>query len=245
LTEGSEYAISRGGFAVYPLVEDRYFVRLTTLKGIPCLFHFTLHHKPFGRALKRLFDLLASAVLLLLLSPLFLLISILIKLDSEGPVFFSQVRVGRNGRKFRMWKFRTMRVDAEEVLKSDPELYEEFKKSFKLKNDPRITRFGKFLRETSLDELPQLWNVLLGDMSLVGPRPVVEPELEKYGRYKKFYLSVRPGITGLWQISGRSDLDYTIRVSLDVFYVLNWSPLLDLKILALTPAAVLKKKGAY
>ena len=159
------------------------------------------------KVIKRLFDIIVSFLGLLILSPLFLLLTILIKCDSKGPVFFIQKRVGRNGKKFGIFKFRTMRINAEELIASfTPEQLKEWKENFKLKNDPRITRVGKFLRNTSLDELPQLINIFIGNMSLVGPRPIVEEELEWYGEKKSVLLSVRPGRTGWWATNGRSEV---------------------------------------
>ena len=200
------------------------------------------------RLLKRIFDMAASLLLFSILAPLFIWIAIRIRL-SGTPVFFSHSRVGRNGRIFRCYKFRTMVLDADRalqrLLETDLAARTEWDREFKLKNDPRVTSIGQFLRETSLDELPQIWNVLKGDMSLVGPRPVVPEELRRYGDDRSFYLQVRPGITGLWQISGRNDVDYSYRVSLDTWYVRNWSLWYDLAILMKTVSVVLGRKGAY
>jgi Undecaprenyl-phosphate galactose phosphotransferase WbaP len=185
----------------------------------------------------------------IILSPLILIISILIKLDSPGPIIFKHKRLGLNGKIIEVYKFRSMVVNAQEVLQElfakDPNLKKEFEESFKLKNDPRITRVGAFLRKTSLDEIPQLFNVLKGDLSLVGPRPIVINEIEKYGEYGKYLLRVPPGVTGLWQISGRSDIDYNERVKLDMQYIMNWSLWLDINIIFKTIPAVLKRDGAY
>ena len=204
---------------------------------------------PGHRAIKRLMDLAGALLGGILLSPLLLTIAFLIKLDSPGPVFYGHERIGQGGRRFRAWKFRSMVKDADLVLKDylrkHPEFREEWERDWKLRNDPRITRVGKFLRRTSLDELPQLWNVLKGEMSLVGPRPVVREELVKYGEKGAYYLKVRPGMTGLWQVSGRSDTSYAERVELDVYYVRNWSIWLDIYILARTVWVVLKGRGAY
>ena len=194
---------------------------------------------------KRLFDIIVSFLGLLILSPLFLLLTILIKCDSKGPVFFIQKRVGRNGKKFGIFKFRTMRINAEELIASfTPEQLKEWKENFKLKNDPRITRVGKFLRNTSLDELPQLINIFIGNMSLVGPRPIVEEELEWYGEKKSVLLSVRPGLTGWWATNGRSEVSYPERCDYELYYVYNCSLLLDIKILFKTFSAVFSRKGA-
>ena len=197
------------------------------------------------KVIKRLFDIIVSFLGLLILSPLFLLLTILIKCDSKGPVFFIQKRVGRNGKKFGIFKFRTMRINAEELIASfTPEQLKEWKENFKLKNDPRITRVGKFLRNTSLDELPQLINIFIGNMSLVGPRPIVEEELEWYGEKKSVLLSVRPGLTGWWATNGRSEVSYPERCDYELYYVYNCSLILDIKILFKTFSAVFSRKGA-
>lgn len=197
------------------------------------------------KVIKRLFDIIVSFLGLLILSPLFLLLTILIKCDSKGPVFFIQKRVGRNGKKFGIFKFRTMRINAEELIASfTPEQLKEWKENFKLKNDPRITRVGKFLRNTSLDELPQLINIFIGNMSLVGPRPIVEEELEWYGEKKSVLLSVRPGLTGWWATNGRSEVSYPERCDYELYYVYNCSLFLDIKILFKTFSAVFSRKGA-
>ena len=197
------------------------------------------------KVIKRLFDIIVSFLGLLILSPLFLLLTILIKCDSKGPVFFIQKRVGRSGKKFGIFKFRTMRINAEEMIASfTPEQLKEWKENFKLKNDPRITRVGKFLRNTSLDELPQLINIFIGNMSLVGPRPIVEEELEWYGEKKNVLLSVRPGLTGWWATNGRSEVSYPERCDYELYYVYNCSLLLDIKILFKTFSAVFSRKGA-
>lgn len=197
------------------------------------------------KVIKRLFDIIISFLGLLILSPLFLLLTILIKCDSKGPVFFIQKRVGRNGKKFGIFKFRTMRINAEELIASfTPEQLKEWKENFKLKNDPRITRVGKFLRNTSLDELPQLINIFIGNMSLVGPRPIVEEELEWYGEKKNVLLSVRPGLTGWWATNGRSEVSYPERCDYELYYVYNCSLFLDIKILFKTFSAVFSRKGA-
>lgn len=191
--------------------------------------------------------------LILLAAPYILLALIilvfLIKLDSPGPVFFRQIRIGRLGRKFAVYKFRTMVQNADQVLQDyldkSPELKVEWLATHKLKQDPRVTRLGALLRTWSLDELPQLWNVIIGDMSLVGPRPIVDAEVEKYGKCFELYIQVRPGLTGLWQVSGRNNTTYERRVELDEYYVRNRSLKLDLQILLKTVLVVLKKDGAY
>ena len=201
-----------------------------------------------GWQIKRAFDLVLSALLLLLLSPFMLLIAVAVGLQG-GPIVFSHQRVGQGGRLFPCYKFRSMIPNAEEHLKNllatFPALRAEWERDHKLKYDPRVTRLGSFLRRTSLDELPQLFNVLRGDMSLVGPRPVVLEELEKYGSDQIYYLMARPGITGLWQVSGRSELDYANRVDLDKWYVNHWSLRFDCSILYRTAGAVLARQGAY
>jgi lipopolysaccharide/colanic/teichoic acid biosynthesis glycosyltransferase len=195
-------------------------------------------------AVKRCLDLVGAAILLLILLPVFAALAILIAIDDSTPIFFRRRVVGKNG-EFDAFKFRSMRRDADEVLKRDPVLRAEFEQNFKLKEDPRLTKFGAILRKHSLDELPQLFNVLLGQMSLVGPRMITAPELEKYGAFKELLLSVRPGITGYWQVNGRQEVAYQERVAMDVHYIENWSLWLDLKILILTPLKVLKREGAY
>jgi Undecaprenyl-phosphate galactose phosphotransferase WbaP len=205
--------------------------------------------RPSARAAKRLIDVLASGLALLLLLPVFAVIGLAIFISNPGPIFFSHERIGREGRKFKAWKFRSMVTNAREILadylEAHPELREEWEKDHKLKNDPRITRIGKLIRKTSLDELPQLWNVFVGEMSLVGPRPIVDAEVEKYGPTFRQYLRVTPGISGLWQISGRNNTTYEERLAYDEFYVRHWSPWLDLYILMRTIRTVLFCEGAY
>ncbi|GHD66861.1 undecaprenyl-phosphate galactose phosphotransferase WbaP [Jeongeupia chitinilytica] len=200
--------------------------------------------------LKRAFDLFGATVGLLLLSPLFAYAALQIKRQGgPGAVFFGHVRIGMNGVPFKCWKFRTMVHNSQEVLDrllaSDPEARAEWDKDFKLKNDPRVTRIGAFLRKTSLDEIPQLWNVIKGEMSLVGPRPVIEAELERYGDKVDFYLEARPGLTGLWQVSGRNDTTYAERVALDAWYVKNWNLWYDIAIVCKTIKTVVTGRGAY
>lgn len=198
--------------------------------------------------LKRALDIVVAASLIVVLSPLFAIVALWVKCDSEGQILFRQRRPGIRGEWFGMLKFRSMRHDAEVVLRADPELYEIFlQNDCKLleEMDPRLTRSGRLIRKTSLDELPQLFNVLRGDMSLVGPRPLVGPELEKYGGRIPTLLSVRPGITGLWQVSGRSRVRYPARAEMDLDYVRNWSFLGDVWILLLTPFVVLIRRGAH
>lgn len=200
-----------------------------------------------SRLVKHSFDKVLSVLLLLLLSPIMLLIALAVRLQG-GPVIFSHQRIGQFGKPFNCYKFRSMIPDAEEhlqtLLDTVPALREEWAADRKLKTDPRVTRLGHFLRRTSLDELPQLFNVLRGEMSLVGPRPIVFEELERYGTDQKYYLMVRPGITGLWQVSGRSDVDYASRVNLDSSYVQQWTLSVDVAILFRTVGTVLKRSGA-
>ncbi len=200
--------------------------------------------------IKRSFDIIVCIIILPILLPLFGIVSILIMLDSPGSPIFIHERIGKDGRKIKVYKFRSMYKNSQEILQKylekNPSAKQEWETYFKLKNDPRITRIGKFLRRTSLDELPQIFNVLKGEMSLVGPRPVTEEELRKYyGEFSSFYYMVRPGITGLWQVSGRNELAYEDRVKMDVWYVLNWSLWLDIILLIRTISVVLKKEGSY
>jgi Undecaprenyl-phosphate galactose phosphotransferase WbaP len=198
---------------------------------------------------KRSLDLAVSVVLLILCASVFLTVALIIKLTSRGPVFYRHARRGRSGATFNVLKFRTMQFQGDRVLAdhfaSNPKLRAEWQLSQKLKQDPRVTPVGKWLRRFSLDELPQLLNVIAGDMSLVGPRPIVDAEVRKYGPRFDFYQRVRPGITGLWQVSGRSDTTYQQRTEFDEYYVRNWSILLDLQILVRTVRVVVSGNGAY
>ncbi|OWR26788.1 multidrug MFS transporter [Saccharibacillus sp. O23] len=200
-------------------------------------------------ATKRSMDMVASLIGLILLSPVFLVLALLIKIeDPKGPVFFKQKRFGRNSNMFNIYKFRSMATNAEQRLKEDPALYEKYvANNYKLEQDedPRITSIGRFLRKTSLDELPQLLNVLKGEMSLVGPRPIVAQELKEYKERKNDLLSVKPGVTGYWQVSGRSNVGYPERVDLELYYVYHRTIWLDIRILFATVVSVLLKKGAY
>ena len=204
--------------------------------------------RPSSRHWKRIMDLIVSVTLLFVLAPILLLIALIILMDSPGSPLFSQDRLGRHGRHFRIVKFRSMRVDAESelnrVLATDVAARSEWDAERKLREDPRVTRIGRFLRATSVDELPQLINVALGHMSLVGPRPIVEDESGKYGDSIKTYYSVLPGMTGLWQVSGRNDLAYEDRIRCDVNYATHVSLLLDLRILARTLPSVIARRGA-
>jgi Undecaprenyl-phosphate galactose phosphotransferase WbaP len=204
---------------------------------------------PSRRVLKRLIDLILTTLIGLALAPIMLILAVAIKLDSPGPVLYPHRRIGRGGREFGAWKFRSMISNADEVLKQhleqNPAFQEEWANSQKLKDDPRVTRLGRFLRRCSLDELPQLWNVLRGEMSLVGPRPIVRDEIARYGVDFETYTWVQGGLTGLWQVSGRSDTSYQQRVNYDCFYVHNWSVWLDLCILFRTIGTVLSRAGAF
>lgn len=202
----------------------------------------------YPTAIKRIFDLTFAGLIFLLSLPFLLLISLILKIDSPGPVFFAHTRAGRYGRPFQCLKFRTMFVNAEEVLArllENPVQKREWEMIGKLKDDPRVTRIGKFLRKTSLDELPQLLNVLRGEMSLVGPRPMSSHWLEKCGSHREARLQVRPGMTGLWQVSGRNDIEFSQRIQMDSWYIQNCSIRLDMIILFRTALVVLKRQGAY
>ncbi len=205
----------------------------------------------FGRFLKRSGDLIFSLLVIILGIPLFLLIAISIKLSSPGPIFYIQSRVGRNYEKFGCIKFRTMRADADDILSNvlakSPSMRTEFERDFKIRKDPRITFIGRFLRRSSLDELPQFINIIRGQMSVVGPRPIVDKELERYGDFMDEVASVRPGLTGLWQVSGRNNLSYAKRVSLDLAYARGRSLGLDLAIIFRTFGVLLfpRDRGAY
>ena len=205
--------------------------------------------RPFNRFLKTVFDYTLTILGTIAISPILAIIAVWIYKDSPGPVIFKHTRIGKDGKAFPCYKFRSMCVDAkeklEELLANDEEARAEWERDFKLKNDPRITKSGAFLRKTSLDELPQIFNVLRGEMSLVGPRPIIQEELERYGEHAADYLMVKPGITGMWQVSGRSDIDYQERVALDSWYVHNWSVWIDVMLLWRTIKVVASKKGAY
>jgi lipopolysaccharide/colanic/teichoic acid biosynthesis glycosyltransferase len=202
-----------------------------------------------GSLAKRGIDVSASCATIIALLPLWLLVAMAVKFTSRGPILFGHKRCGRDGRTFRVWKFRTMVPDADKVLQAylsnNPEAMQEWKKDFKLRKDPRITALGKFLRRYSLDELPQLLNVLAGDMSLVGPRPIVQMEVERYGKAYELYTRVKPGLTGLWQVSGRNDTSYAERVQFDLHYIRNWSIWLDLSIIWKTFYVVFAARGSY
>jgi len=197
--------------------------------------------------IKRLFDIIVSGLMLIILSPVFLMLGLLIKLDSKGPVFYKHKRIGKNGEYIYLYKFRSMYTDSKERLEEllkDPKIKKEWEENFKLENDPRITKVGNILRKTSLDELPQLLNIFKGDMSIVGPRPVIDGEIEKYGFRKNKLLSVTPGLTGWWACNGRSCTSYEDRIKLELYYVDNISLKLDIKVIIKTVFAVLKREGA-
>jgi len=196
------------------------------------------------RVLKRIIDVIGAAAILILLCPVLLVIAVLIWIGDGLPIFYLRRVIGSKG-EFDAYKFRTMCRDADAILQGDPELREAFVRNFKLKSDPRVTRLGEWLRKYSLDEVPQLINVLRGQMSLVGPRMITSQELCKYGGYRDLVMGVKPGLTGYWQIKGRQDVCYEERVNMDVYYVTHWTLGMDLRILINTPWKVIKGKGAY
>ena len=201
--------------------------------------------RPLYHAVKRLFDVVASACGLILLSPLFLLLIILIKSEDGGPAFYSQERIGKNEKPFKMWKFRSMVVDADKMLDKLEDQNEIDGAMFKIKDDPRVTRIGHVIRKYSLDELPQLWNVLIGDMSLVGPRPPLPSEVEEYTDYDKQRLTVMPGCTGLWQVTRRSEADFDEMVWLDIVYINHSGLFEDFKLIVKTVLVMIHPNGAY
>jgi len=262
-------ALEQGGIDAYQGMIQQVSRRVANMQVVPAVRglplygmevnHFFTHEvllltmrnnlaRPGLQLIKRCFDLTTSIAVLIVGSPVLLWIAAKV-LASGRPIFFGHRRVGQNGKHFLCYKFRTMAVNADvllkELLERDPQARAEWERDFKLKNDPRITSIGHFLRKTSLDELPQLWNVLKGEMSLVGPRPVVDAELERYGNQVDFYLEAKPGVTGLWQVSGRNDVSYDTRVYLDAWYVKNWSLFNDIVILLKTVKVIFKKDGAY
>lgn len=229
-----------------------FFTNTQQLKDIGGIIGFSsIHNLTFKRNLfvKRCIDVIAILIVLPIILPIMILLGFLTKITSKGPIFYGHKRVGQNGKEIKCWKFRSMCINSQEILEkilaTDPVRRAEWEKDRKFLDDPRVTKFGKFLRKTSLDELPQLFNIFIGQMSLVGPRPVTEPELVKYGEYKDYVLSVSPGLTGMWQVSGRSDTGYEERISFDTYYIQNWSIWLDIWILIKTVWVVLKGKGAY
>jgi lipopolysaccharide/colanic/teichoic acid biosynthesis glycosyltransferase len=199
----------------------------------------------FDAFLKSATDYILTCISLVFLLPIFFILALLIRIDSPGPAIYRRRVMGTNGKQFDAFKFRTMALNGDEILAAYPELKHQLEHEYKIKNDPRVTRIGKFLRQYSLDELPQLFNVLLNQMSLVGPRMISPPEMDQYGSWGMNLLTVRPGITGLWQTSGRSDVSYEERIHMDMYYIRNWTIWNDLYILLTTIPAVIRKKGAY
>lgn len=258
----NDYALGMLIYRIQPLVEN--IEVITNLVGVPTgsaevesifnekLLILRLKNnlaRPLNRYLKAALDYLLTIVGTILILPLLLFIAVWIYLDAPGPVIFRHMRVGKDGKLFPCYKFKSMYINSQEklneILAENSAMRQEWERDFKLKNDPRITKSGAFLRKTSLDELPQIFNVLRGDMSLVGPRPVVQEELARYGEFVQDYLMVKPGITGMWQVNGRSDTTYDERVQMDVWYVRNWSVWLDVMLLWRTIKAVFKCEGAY
>lgn len=217
---------------------------LSQLDGLPALTFSTVPSDPLALAGKRVFDVLVSATVLLLLAPFLAVLTVLIKLDSPGPVFFKQKRVGLNGREFDLYKFRSMVTDAEQRLADLRARNEMSGPVFKMTHDPRVTKIGQFIRKTSLDEFPQFWNVLRGEMSVVGPRPPLPAEVKQYQRWQRRRLSVKPGITCTWQVSGRNNIDFDQWMRLDLHYIDNWSLWQDVQICLKTVPAVLSARGA-
>lgn len=215
--------------------------RVGNARSIPS---FNVYARPVGGAIKRAFDILIASTTIFLLLPILLMIASLILLTMGRPILFTQKRIGFNGKSFGCFKFRTMVTDANERLaahlRSSPEAFRTWNENQKLKNDPRITWLGHFLRKSSLDELPQLFNILRGDMSCIGPRPIIKDELARYGKHADDYVKAKPGLTGMWQVNGRSATSYAFRVKCDRYYVRRWSLFLDLLILVKTVPAVLK-----
>jgi exopolysaccharide biosynthesis polyprenyl glycosylphosphotransferase len=236
--------------AEFKLIPDLYELSLSridmeSIEGIPLIGIKSGGISAWEGRLKRAIDLVISSLILLLGAPLWLLVALAIKLDSSGPVFFKQRRVGKDGRQFLLYKFRSMRADADRDLARLRQMNEAGGPLFKIKADPRRTRIGKLIRRTSIDEIPQLLNVLRGEMSLVGPRPPLPSEVEEYDLWERGRLEVHPGLTGLWQVRGRSQLDFDEMVLLDLYYIENWSLRLDVQILLQTVPAVLFSRGAY
>ena len=229
-----------------------FFTSNQQLKDIAGTIGFSsIHNLTFKTNLftKRILDILIVLFFSPLWIPLMIILAFLTKITSKGPIFYGHKRIGKNHKEIKCWKFRSMCTNSQEILEqilaTDPIRRAEWEKDRKFLDDPRVTKFGKLLRKTSLDELPQIFNILKGDMSLVGPRPVTEPELIKYGKYQDYVLSVLPGLSGMWQISGRSDTGYEERISFDSYYIQNWSIWLDIWILLKTIWVVISGKGAY
>ena len=229
-----------------------FFTSNQQLKDIAGTIGFSsIHNLTFKTNLftKRILDILIVLFFSPLWIPIMIILAFLTKITSKGPIFYGHKRIGKNHKEIKCWKFRSMCTNSQEILEqilaTDPIRRAEWEKDRKFLDDPRVTKFGKLLRKTSLDELPQIFNILKGDMSLVGPRPVTEPELIKYGKYQDYVLSVLPGLSGMWQISGRSDTGYEERISFDSYYIQNWSIWLDIWILLKTIWVVISGKGAY
>lgn len=250
--EGNDYAIINSYRYTITVKKDQGLSSTAHIRDIGGILGFSVTHNLTRKVnifTKRLIDLLLIIVSAPLVFPVMLVLALLVKTTSKGPIFYRHKRVGKSGKEIKCWKFRSMYVNSqemlEEILRTDPARKEEWERDRKFIDDPRVTKFGKFLRKTSLDELPQLINILIGEMSFVGPRPVTEEELEKYGENAAFILSVTPGLSGMWQISGRSDTGYEERIYLDKFYIQNWSIWLDIWILIRTVWVVINGKGAY
>jgi len=215
------------------------------VEGIPMVEMGNNLGRYYPQLVKRIFDIVIGGLITILLLPVLGICALMVLMSGPGPVLYNHMRLGKGRKIFPQLKFRTMVKNADEMLEKDPELMRQFLEGFKLKDDPRVTRAGRFLRRYSLDELPQLFNVIRGEMSLVGPRPIVETEVEKYGVFADALFSVTPGMTGLWQVSGRSDVGYEERVKLDLLYIERWTLWEDLRILTLTPGAVFGGRGSY
>lgn len=232
------------------VVGEEAILQETTINNINIMKKETTNKKVLYKLTKRIIDIIGSIIGILILIPTTLIIYLARKVlkEDKGPLFYEQLRYGKNGKVFRLYKFRSMCIGADkklkEYLENNDEAREEFEKTHKLQNDPRITKIGNFLRKSSLDELPQMINILKGDMSFVGPRPVVEKEVEEYGTNKDKFLSVRPGLTGYWQVNGRSNTTYEERMKMELYYVDNCSLWLDIKIFFKTFITVFKKEGA-
>ena len=232
--------------------EQTNFTCTQQLKDIAGIIGFASTHNlkfKFNLFVKRFLDIFIILLFSPLLLPVFLILMILVKCTSKGPIFYGHPRVGKNGKMFKCWKFRSMDIRSQEmlaeILATDPVRAEEWERERKFQDDPRVTKFGKILRKTSLDELPQLINILVGDMSFIGPRPVTDEEMDKYGEYRDYVLSVLPGLSGMWQVSGRSETSYDERIYFDTYYIQNWSIWLDFWIIIKTFWVVIKGKGAY
>ncbi len=235
MTHATTTSVSEAG---YPVVQSAYLQEAQAVAPYP-----------IGGLLKRLFDIVLSALAIVALAPLLIGVALAVRFTGRGPVLYGHERVGFNGNRFRCWKFRSMVEDAPAVLaqhlRDNPAAWREWSETQKLRDDPRVTPLGRALRALSLDELPQLFNILFGDMSIVGPRPVTDDELARYGASSVHYLRCRPGLTGLWQVSGRSDLSYRRRVLMDRYYACRWSFAADLRIVVWTVPAVVFAKGSF